>query len=85
MGKQSREALQDRAFLAVEKMAEVPSGTGVEIRRLEALRALGELTGFVENLKWSAVGDLRSAGVTWALIGDALGVTRSAAQQKYSA
>ena len=51
------------------------------------LHALGQLADLGERVEWamlSVVGEARAAGVTWAAIGEALGVTKQAAQQRFA-
>lgn len=47
------------------------------------LGTLGALAGDVDAMIASTVTGLRASGHTWQEIGDALGVTRQAAQQRY--
>jgi hypothetical protein len=50
---------------------------------LIALRALAVRSREVERLTELAVADCRAAGVPWTAIGEALGVSRQAAQQRF--
>lgn len=51
---------------------------------LDKLAALTELDRIIEDEKRTHVRMARSLGHSWATIGDALGVTKQAAQQRYS-
>jgi ATP/maltotriose-dependent transcriptional regulator MalT len=51
------------------------------------LHALAQLADIGERTEWamlSVIGEARTAGVTWAAIGEALGVTKQAAQQRFA-
>jgi len=51
------------------------------------LHALGQLADIGERVEWamlSLVGEARCQGVTWKAIGEALGVTKQAAQQRFA-
>jgi hypothetical protein len=51
------------------------------------LHALGQLADLGERVEWamlSVIGEARTNGVTWAAIGEALGVTKQAAQQRFA-
>src|SRR5581483_9953774 len=51
------------------------------------LPALGRLAELGERVEWamlSLVGESRCQGVTWQAIGEALGVTKQAAQQRFA-
>lgn len=51
------------------------------------LHALTQLADLGERVEWamlSVIGEARTGGVTWAAIGDALGVTKQAAQQRFA-
>lgn len=51
------------------------------------LHALGQLADIGERVEWamlSLVGESRCQGVTWQAVGDALGVTKQAAQQRFA-
>ena len=51
------------------------------------LHALTQLADLRERVDWamlSVVGEARAAGVSWAAIGAALGVTKQAAQQRFA-
>lgn len=50
----------------------------------EALGALGQLRTFVEEASVGAVHDARMQGVSWARIGELLGVTKQAVWSKYA-
>jgi hypothetical protein len=49
----------------------------------EALSALAELAPLVDDLTHMYARRARALGYTWSLIGEALGVTASAAQQRF--
>jgi ATP-dependent Clp protease ATP-binding subunit ClpX len=51
---------------------------------LEKLRTLGQALGAAEERLRPLVGELRQAGVPWAAIGQALGVSRQAAWERFS-
>lgn len=51
---------------------------------VERLRCLGEARAAIEDELRGQVRDMRDGGATWREIGEALGVTRSAAQQRYA-
>ena len=51
------------------------------------MHALTQLADLRERVEWamlSVIGEARAADVTWAAIGDALGVTKQAAQQRFA-
>lgn len=51
------------------------------------LHALGQLADLGERVEWamlSLIGEARCQGVTWKAIGEALGVTKQAAQQRFA-
>ena len=51
------------------------------------LSALAQLADLGERIEWamlSVIGEARTAGVTWSAIGEALGVTKQAAQQRFA-
>lgn len=51
------------------------------------LHALGQLADIGERVEWvmlSLIGEARCQGVTWKAIGEALGVTKQAAQQRFA-
>jgi len=51
------------------------------------LHALGQLADIGERIEWamlSLIGEARCQGVTWQAIGEALGVTKQAAQQRFA-
>lgn len=53
----------------------------------DLLHALGRLADLGERVEWamlSVIGEARTKGVTWAAIGEALGVTKQAAQQRFA-
>lgn len=52
------------------------------LRRLDSLR---EMRDFATWLEEETIAGLRSEGWTWAQVGDLLGTTRQAAQQRYGA
>lgn len=47
------------------------------------LRSVNSSIRFLEAVKVTAVREMRASGESWAAIGDALGLTRQAAQQRY--
>ena len=51
------------------------------------VHALAQLADLGERVEWamlSVIGEARTGGVTWSAIGDALGVTKQAAQQRFA-
>lgn len=51
------------------------------------LHALSQLADLGERVEWamlSVIGEARTGGVTWSAIGEALGVTKQAAQQRFA-
>ena len=88
----------DGAITAVVAMAGIqqhPDTYGYELRkarrgldtmdaRLAALRQLRILEAKIAVEEQNAVRQLRAEGATWQAIGDALMITRSGAQQKFS-
>lgn len=53
------------------------------VREVIATRQLAERLADLEALQRGNVARLRAEQVSWAIIGDALGVSRQAAQQRY--
>jgi hypothetical protein len=51
---------------------------------LDALRHLADIAERVDWAMLSLVGELRAHGVSWVMIGTSLGVTKQAAQQRFS-
>jgi len=51
---------------------------------IDGLRANAELASRLDHGRWHIMRDARENGHTWAEIGDALGITRQAAQQTYT-
>lgn len=80
----------DRALATVVRairglVAETGGKVGAEPEML--LHALGQLADLGERVEWamlSVIGEARTKGVTWAAIGEALGVTKQAAQQRFA-
>jgi hypothetical protein len=75
-----------RAVRALVAEAGGPAGpAGGEPAAL--LTALGRLADLGERVEWamlSLVGESRCQGLTWQAIGEALGVTKQAAQQRFA-
>lgn len=80
----------DRALAAVVRaLRGLVAETGGEVDGTpEALlHAMAQLADLGERAEWallSLIGEARTAEVTWAAIGDALGVTKQAAQQRFA-
>jgi hypothetical protein len=63
-------------------------GVPIDGRPEALLAGLGATAELVERLQWamlSLVGEARSAGASWAEIGEALGVSRQAAHARFAA
>jgi len=63
------------------------TGGSVDPSPPSLLHALGQLADLGERVEWamlSVIGEARTEGVTWAAIGEALGVTKQAAQQRFA-
>jgi hypothetical protein len=63
------------------------TGGAADARPPGLLHALAQLADLGERVDWamlSVIGEARTAGVTWAAIGEALGVTKQAAQQRFA-
>lgn len=63
------------------------TGGSVDPSPPSLLHALTQLADLGERVEWamlSVIGEARTEGVTWAAIGDALGVTKQAAQQRFA-
>jgi hypothetical protein len=80
----------DRALATVVKslrglVAETGGRAGADAESL--LHALAQLAALGERVQWamlSVIGESRTQGVTWQSIGEALGVTKQAAQQRFA-
>lgn len=80
----------DRALATVVRairslVAETGGAVGGDPQML--LHALARLADLGERVEWamlSVIGESRTKGVTWAAIGEALGVTKQAAQQRFA-
>jgi ATP/maltotriose-dependent transcriptional regulator MalT len=63
------------------------TGGSVDPTAPSLLHALSQLADLGERVEWamlSVIGEARTEGVTWAALGDALGVTKQAAQQRFA-
>jgi hypothetical protein len=80
----------DRALAAVVKAVRglvTETGGRVSPEPAELSHALTQLAAIAERVDWamlSLVGELRARGATWQSIGEALGVTKQAAQQRFA-
>lgn len=54
-------------------------------RPADLLRSVNHSNRLLEAVKVTAVREMRASGESWAAVGDALGLTRQAAQQRYGA
>jgi hypothetical protein len=61
-----------------------PAAAGSDAALLAGLRHLSEVAERVDWALLSVVGEARANGTTWAAIGQALGVSRQAAQQRFA-
>ena len=61
---------------------QIPDGTDLTLS-LDRLEAAEILTRTAKAIQTTAVLDARALGATWEQIGDALGLTKQAAQQRY--
>jgi NADH:ubiquinone oxidoreductase subunit 5 (subunit L)/multisubunit Na+/H+ antiporter MnhA subunit len=82
----------DRALAAVisavrqtaESSPATATAAGGDAALLAGLSHLGQVAERVDWALLSVVGEARANGATWAAIGQALGVSRQAAQQRFS-
>ena len=72
------------AVVAIERVALTARADATTADRIAALADLAALAWQVSWCQDVLVQKMRSEGTTWQAIGDALGVTRSAAQQRFS-
>jgi hypothetical protein len=75
-----REELQLAAALCYEALSVDPRTTGTD-----SLASAAELLATAERSLHRLVGEARDAGMSWARIGEVLGVSRQAAQQRFAA
>ena len=81
---------RDRTLTAVVRSLRTcvaDAGDPVSSEPAALLAGLGHLTAIAERVDWatlSLVGEARAAGVSWAVIGQALGVSKQAAQQRFA-
>jgi hypothetical protein len=84
------ERVADRALAAAIKavrMAVSEAGDPVSSDPEALLAGLSHLAAIGERIEWamlSLVGESRAAGVPWAAVGNALGVSKQAAQQRFA-
>jgi len=80
----------DRALATVVRAVRslvAETGGHVDADPQMLLHALTQLADIGERVEWamlSVIGESRTKGVTWAAIGEALGVTKQAAQQRFA-
>ena len=81
----------DRALAAVisavrqtAESSPAPAAAGSDDALLAGLTHLGQVAERVDWALLSVVGEARANGATWAAIGQALGVSRQAAQQRFA-
>lgn len=80
----------DPALAAVVRgvrSAVTATGGGASADPVDLLAGLGQLAAIRERVDWamlSVVGEARSQGTSWAVIGAALGVSKQAAQQRFA-
>jgi hypothetical protein len=81
----------DRALAAVinavrqtAESSPAPAAAGSNDALLAGLTHLGQVAERVDWALLSVVGEARANGATWAAIGQALGVSRQAAQQRFA-
>lgn len=80
----------DRALAAVVRAIRglvAETGGSPEASADSLLHAMARMADLGERIEWallSVIGEARTAGVTWAAIGEALGVTKQAAQQRFA-
>jgi len=68
-------------------MAVAEAGDPVSAEPESLLAGLSHLAAIGERIEWamlSLVGESRAAGVSWAAVGGALGVSKQAAQQRFA-
>jgi hypothetical protein len=81
---------QDRALAAVVRCLRATvaeTGEAVSGEAAALLAALVQLSAIAERIDWamlSLVGEARAGGVAWSALGDALGVSKQAAQQRFA-
>jgi hypothetical protein len=80
----------DRALATVVRAVRslvAETGGAADAESESLLHALAQLADVGERVEWamlSVIGEARTGGVTWSAIGDALGVTKQAAQQRFA-
>jgi hypothetical protein len=70
---------------AVQGLPEAPEERAEVLRSLVAVASLGALAEEAEHALEKRVADARRAGAAWSALGDALGITKQAAQQRFGA
>ena len=78
-----RRVVENDEFAAFARRIITAHGRRIAAGDVEGLRDLAALDHAVQDAAGKAVEGLRSAGYSWAEIGDRLGVSRQAAQQRW--
>jgi len=83
VSKRSRKVVENDSYVAFTRRILRAYARRVASGDIEALRSMTLLTADVDAATRAAVQGLRDFGYSWAEIGDRLGVTRQAAQQRW--
>lgn len=78
-----RRLVENDEFAAFARRIIVAHGRRIAAGDVEGLRDLAALDAAVQDATARAVEGLRSAGYSWAEIGDRLGISRQATQQRW--